>query len=303
MQQFVLETKHEFYYSNRDAVPIADIIDSLVGIEKLVKLAPGVLEALTGIEIDGVEVFVDTLESGSLLEDVIIKLVFRDQARLDAFLEKVNAKIGDGVARNVLIAAVIAALLGYGAYLLARAMSNSTTTITANNNVIINVGAGEVDLTPEAFKAIVEASVKDKKGLAGSVVKILQPARSDSNASLVLDGNDKLNFSNQVIAATPATLELNRQEKVEHLSDVDLQIRATNLDSKVQGWAGLIPNAVARRVKLVLDANVMPADLAGKFKVRADVSVYYRLAKSGSKSEMVPDHILVREVIKDDAPI
>jgi hypothetical protein len=243
---------------------------------------------------------VDALQSGSLLEDVIIKVFFRDRASFDAFLEKVHTKVGDGVGRNALIVAVLGALLGYGAYLAATAMkSGGTTTITANNNVIINVGAGEVDLTPEAFKAIVEASVTDKKALANSAVKILQPARSDRNASLVLDGNDKINFSNHVIAATPRAVEINRQEKVEHLSDVDLEIRATNRDSRVRGWAGLIPNKVERRVKLILEANVLPAQLAGKFKVRADVSVYYRLTKAGAASKMVPDHILVREIIEE----
>lgn len=299
MQQFIFETKHEFYYSNKGTIPISDVIDSLVGLEKLVHLSPGVLSALTGIEIDGAEVYIDTIESGSLVEDVIIKLLFKDEAGLHAFLEKAHVKIGDGVTRNVLVGSVLAVLVGYGALLAANAMkSNSTTTITANNNVIINVGAGEVDMTPEAFKAVVEAAVKDKKGLANSAVKIMKPARSDKDARLVLDDSDTLNFSSQVIAATPPAVEINRQEKVEHLSDVDLQIRATNLDSKKQGWAGLIPNKVDRRLKLILDANVMPAQLAGKFKVRADVSIYYRLVKSGSASRMIPDHILVREIIE-----
>ena len=47
------------------------------------------------------------------------------------------------------------------------------TTITANNNTIINFGAGQVEMTPEMFKTVVETAIKNKKELAENTVRFL----------------------------------------------------------------------------------------------------------------------------------
>ncbi|MBN8283398.1 hypothetical protein [Zoogloea sp.] len=297
MTSFVFSTTHQVYYSNREPVPIREIVDSLLGLEQVIRMSPRVLHGLTGVEIDRVEIFVEHLETGSLMETVLIKLFFKSEDDLNAFLDKVRGKLEKPMARNILIGSVLTALVGYGAYLAATAQKGAaTTTITANNNVIINLGAGQVDLTPEAFKAIVEAAVVDKKALANSAVKVLKPARLDSQASITFDESSGLVFPPDVVKATPKTVEIEVQQKVEHMLDVDLEIRATNLDSARSGWAALLPGKIDRRIKLELADGVSPIDVAGKLKVRADISIYYALDKDGVK--LIPHHIMLRSVIK-----
>lgn len=297
MTSFVFSTTHQVYYSNREPVPIKEIVESLLGLEQVVKMSPRVLQGLTGIEIDHVDVFVEQLETGSLMETVLIKLFFKSEEDLHAFLDKVRGKLEKPMPRNILIGSVLTALVGYGAYLAASSQKGAgTTTITANNNVIINLGAGQVDLTPEAFKAIVEAAVIDKKELARSAVKIMKPARLDNQASVQFDESDKLVFSADVVKATPKTVEIAPQQKVEHMLDVDLEIRAMNLDSPKQGWAALLPGKIDRRVKLQLAEDVNPLDVAGKLTVRADITIYYVPDKDGVR--VIPHHILLRHVIK-----
>lgn len=298
MSSFIFSSAHEIYFSTRNPVPIAQIAESLLALERIVKIAPKVLEGLTQIDIRDVEVYVDTIESGSLLEKVIIKLIFKTEEALDAFLDRTGENIRKpGMPRNILIGTVLAALIGYGAWLAAKVGNPAgQTTITANNNTIINLGAGQVDLTPEAFRAIVAAAVADKKDLAQNAVKIFHAARSDSQGSIVIDGNAATSFPHEVIVATPQKVEVEKQEKVEHLRDVDLQIRATDLDSINRGWAAVLPGKIDRRVRLKLDPGIRPSEIADKFSVRADVSIYYRLDNASKK--FIPDYILLREVIK-----
>lgn len=299
MTSYVFTSTHEIFYSNRDPVPIAEIVESLLALERIVKASPRVLEGITRVPIERVEVYVEELATGSLLERIAVKLFFKDEADLDAFLARVRDRIRKpGMERNLLIGAVIFALAGYGAWLAANSQKvPNAPAIMANNNVIINLGAGEVDLTPEAFRAIVEAAVTDKKDLAKSAVRFFKPARSDSEAGIRLDDNEALTFPSPVIAATPVQLEFDKQERVEHFKDVDLHIRATNLDSMKKGWAALMPGYIDRRVRLELDPSVKPTDVAGRFQLRADVSVIYKLDKTAKKQ--VADYILLREVIKD----
>lgn len=63
--------------------------------------------------------------------------------------------------KNLLIVMVVSALVGYGSARLGN--PSGQTTITANNNTIISLGAGHVALTTDAFRAIVTAAVTDKK--------------------------------------------------------------------------------------------------------------------------------------------
>lgn len=289
---------HDLYYSNREHVPIADIIESLQALDRIVKMSPRVLTGLTNVEIDRVEVYIEDLHSGSLTEKIAVKLFFKSEEDLDKFLEKIREQIGKpGMARNLLIGAVLTALVSYGAFLAASSQKSvGATTINANNNVIINIGAGEVDMTAEQFRAIVETAVTDKKALAKSSVSLLKPARADGAASIVLDGNKSLTFSPDVILATPKELDFEKQEEVKHYPDVDLQIRATNLDSYKKGWAAVLPGISNRRLRLELDPSIKPSQVAGKFEVRGDVSVIYKFDKSVNK--LVPNYILLRSIIK-----
>ena len=235
--QFVFTTTHEIFFSNREPVPIKEIVESLLGIERIVKMCPKALHAITGVPIDHAEVIVEHLESGSLLEKLGIRLVFRNEDELERFVEWVR------------------------------------------ENVVRKPGVSQVVLI-------------------GAVALVLKPARLDPEASLRFDGNDALQISPEAIKATPAMLEVEADETSERLLDVDLQIRATNLDHPTRGWAALIPGRVDRRVRMELDDGVSPRDVAGRFQVRADATVHYKRPPSGKK--YVPAIIQVHRVIHDE---
>lgn len=302
MQELSFSSSHRVYYSNETPIPVGDIAKSLLALEKIILSSTKALEGVTSVEIDSIKVYVSKIETGSLIEDVIVKVFFKDKENMDAFLDKIGEKVREpGMPRNIVIGAVIATVIGSGAFFASKLVSGGgQTTITANNNTIINFGAGQVEMTPEAFKAVVETAIKNKKELAENTVRFFAPARADGSAAITIDSNDSMKFPANVIAATPMAVKVEKQDYVEDFSDVDLEIRATDLDSTTKGWAGVIHGKIDRRVKLKLGTGVTPHDI-DRFKVRADVSIVYKRKAKGSGSELVPDHILVREVIKEAA--
>jgi len=299
MDELILTATNEIYFSTRSEVPIADVVASLQAFERIVKHLPQVLTGLTGAEIEDIQVFVDELESGSLFEKYLLKLVFKDEQELEKFLASVREKLREKpMMRNVIIGSAIAGLVGYGLYVGAQVVRSpeAAKTIQANNNVIINIGAGEMNITPEQFTAIVQAAVHDKRGLAKDSIKLMSPARTDKGSTVTFDGNDQLVIQKETVQAAPSSIDVPKAQLEESLPDVDLHIRATNLDSNTQGWAGLITGVVDRRIPIELAEEVDPKDVASRFKVRADVVVVYE--PKGKAKKLTPVRIIVTSVIQ-----
>lgn len=224
MDDLILTASHEIYFSTRNEVPIADVVASLQAFEKIVRQLPQVLTGLTGAEIEDIQVFMDELESGSLFERYLLKLVFKDEQELEKFLASIREKLKEKpVIRNVVIGSAIAGLVGYGLYVGAQVVRSpeAAKTIQANNNVIINIGAGELNMTPEQFTAVVQAAVRDKKALAKDSIKLMAPARTDKGSTVTFDGNDHLVIQKETIQAAPSNIDIPQDQLEEKFPDVD----------------------------------------------------------------------------------
>lgn len=297
---YCLEVSHRVYYSTQEPVPIAEIASSLLALERIIHRLPRVLSAVTSVPIQHMEVYVDEIHSGSLEENILLKLFFANEQELEAFLTKIREGLKKRkVTRNVLIGVIFAALVGYGLYKASQAVGNSQAAqaVNVNNNVIINIGAKESGMTPEQLVKIVEAAVSDKKANAKDAIAFVKPAKSDSTATITIgDQKSLVTLTNDAIQKSPSSLDADAEPTEQQLLDVDLDVRATNLDSQQSGWAGLIPGLIDRRVKLVLADGVDPKDVAGKFKIRADVLVHSK--PQGRKKVMTPYQITILQVVK-----
>ncbi|VVD74014.1 hypothetical protein PHO31112_00735 [Pandoraea horticolens] len=111
MTEFVYTAVHKIHYNTKEPVPLADVISSLEALQGLLKDVPAVLEGITGADVLKSEFFVERVESGSLIEDVPVKLFFKDEAGLDEFIGKIREH---GMLRNTLIAVALGGIVTYG---------------------------------------------------------------------------------------------------------------------------------------------------------------------------------------------
>lgn len=292
---YVYETTHRIFYNTSKPVPIGEMIIALQGLEGVLKLVPKAFEGLTGIDIKGSEFLVQTIESGSLLEDVVIKFFFKDRQSLDAFVEKMGE---NKVVKTTVITAILAGIVGYG---LAQAMgSKAAPSITATNSVIIQNGAGTLNMSPETFQAALRASISDKKGAAESALKLIGPARAQPGSSIFMGSDIQsstreagVEISSAAIAEAPARIELEPNERLEEYANAKLAIRATNLDSKRVGWAGKLGTR-EDRLPIELDPSVLESDMFGRQEVQVDAALVFK--EKGRSRELKPARIYVRKV-------
>jgi hypothetical protein len=284
--KFIFQSPHRVYYNTRKALPVKEVILALQGLDGLLKPLPLALSSLTGIEINGAEYLIQNIESGSLTEDIIVRFFFKDRASLDAFIDKLS---DNKVVKTTVITAVIAGIAGYGLHM---AMADKPApSITATNSVIIQNGAGSLNISNEAFSAAIAGAVTDKKAAIENALKFIGPARMDSNSSVQFDGG--LSIPPSAIAEATRKIELQANERLEEFVNTLLTIRATNLDSKKSGWAGRLGNR-DDRLPIELDPSVRPEEIFGKASVPVDAALIYK--EKGKSRELKPSRIYVRRI-------
>ena len=292
--QYVYEAKHRIYYNTKQPVPIKEVIIALQGLDGVLRTVPLVLTALTGIESQGSEFLIESLETGSLIEDVAIKFFFKDRANLDAFVEKMGEK---KIVKTAVIAAIIGGVVGYGLHWAAG--QKATPTIQATNSVIIQNGAGALNITPEAFAAALQAAtVGNKKPIAESALKLTSPVRGEPGSEVTFgepntDATPNVRIPHSAVAEAPARIELKPYERTEELKNTVLNLRATDLDSKKRGWAGRLDSR-EDRLPIELDPSVAESEIFGRTSVRVDAALVFR--EKGKSRELKPARIYVRKV-------
>lgn len=294
--QWVFEASYRVYYNTKDPVPIKEIISSLQGLEGLLQWVPQALTNLTGIEIDGSQFLVQTIKSGSLVDDFLLKFFFKDKESFEAFAQKLgeNKKM-----RAAVIAAIVAGAVGYGLHWAATASKQPTPSITATNSVIIQNGAGVLNISPEVFQEKLLSALSDRKAVAASAIKVVSPARSDPTSTIRFGTQEDaattgLEIPASAIAEAPTKLTLEPNERIEKYTSAVLQLRAMNLDSKTSGWAGKLANR-EERLPIELDPNVSASEIFGRDSVIVDADLVF--TESGRSRELKPKRIYVRRVI------
>lgn len=285
-----LDFRENFYYSTKKPVTVKEIIESLQGLEFVVKQTRGTLQKLTDCKIDDVQLYVDELKSGSLIEDVIVRVFFGSEEEKNKFCEKIHEKIGDGKMRNTIITAVLVGIIGYGIYLAIKP-SDPNYVINANNNVIINIGDSP-KITNEKLTEIIRDSITNQKSLAQNTIKVLSPARADESSSIQI--GDMATIPASTIMKTPTELNLQPLTDVVDYNDVPVIIRAMDLDKSNKGWGGIIVDKVDQRTKITFDPNIDINILAGRSSFMADVTVIKTL--TNKDNEYKPTEIFIRSI-------
>lgn len=285
-----LDFRENFYYSTKKPVTVKEIIESLQGLEFVVKQTRGTLQKLTDCKIDDVQLYVDELKSGSLIEDVIVRVFFGSEEEKNKFCEKIHEKIGDGKMRNTIITAVLVGIIGYGIYLAIKP-SDPNYVINANNNVNINIGDSQ-KITNEKLTEIIRDSITNQKSLAQNTIKVLSPARTDESSSIQI--GDMATIPASTIMKTPTELNLQPLTDVVDYNDVPVIIRAMDLDKSNKGWGGIIVDKVDQRTKITFDPNIDINILAGRSSFMADVTVIKTL--TNKDNEYKPTEIFIRSI-------
>ena len=298
MAELVLESSHELYYDNKNHISIPDLIKALNELNGIARQLPAVLEAIYDIKVENSTVLISKVEVGSLLQDFLIALNFGSKEEM----EKAVHKLGKDhpMLKNV-VTVLLAGLVIWGLLEATGRGGGDTTSLEANNNVIINIGAGEVEMTPEGLKAILDSAIKDKDAVARAALNVVAPAKSDPDATLRFGGPDDktdLRISAESIKETPGTLQEIHETREAHIDNAIISVRAIDLDNRTKGWFGLI-NGVKDRLPIALDPSIDAERIHGT--IYADIILMYE--RKSTSEPFKPVKIVIKRMGSSDLPV
>lgn len=275
---------HNVVFNTRSEVPLADIARSLVATEMVVKRLPMVLEKLfPGLRVERIEIDLRKAESGSLIEDFVLKIIGDFQKDIEAFIAGKDGRPGVEALEKykTLISYIIIIILLVGAeYAISLVKPDEKAIhIEGDRNVVVNVAGDMLQMPPDKVLEAVESVIKEKerRRLAKESVDFFAPAKIEPGVA-VTSGKD-------IVVSPDAVKEIPTRTQIEDLDDeefrltlknVEVDIRVIDRDQGDKGWKAVIPELGKRRVRLTVVPTIDLPDLvakATKGPIRADVIV------------------------------
>lgn len=296
VQQYEASFTYKIKYETEVPVPLKDIISALESLDILLKNTSSIISELSHVEVLGHQIYVQKIESGSLIEDIVVKVIFGDKDKLDEFLlwlHKTNMK-------NILIGVLLGSVLTYGVTVLlhnnsAAGNNSGSQIINSPNSMIINFPSGAIDeKVIEQVNQAVSKNISNKNEVAKQTLNFFEPTRNDPKASVSMgNGSDKITIPATTVKEIPLKYSPKKNNRFEDLNGIEIKLRATDLDNKKSGWAGTI-EGVTGRIKIELDPTLDPNDLYGKSKVIADVTLERDFSSRDNK--LIPKRIIIRAI-------
>lgn len=314
---YSLDLSYAIKYETDQYIPINEIIKALSSLEVLLGRSDKVVSELINIDISGQELYITRLQSGSLWEDILVKLIFKDQESLDKAIEKLR----DSKMREYILGAILGGALWYGYTQLTsnNQASNIVSNITqssviqdSDNSNIFNFHSDVIDDKTRGIinDAIQESFAKDPASVAKQTINFFEPARKDPKASISMGGDTAMPsvIPKEVIDIVPERYKKPDNKDVKELDDVKISFRAKDLDSNKAGWAGVIESVGDfgdsgidlddigdGRLKVELDPLLDPDDIFEQDYIYANISLERKYDKASNK--LKPVRVIIRSIL------
>ena len=287
-----VDSAHQLYYNCPAYPSVADVVASLEGIDRIARLTPAMLKGLVPDGPIAVEVYVDAVQAGSLRDNFIVRFIFGSEEAFNQWTTKLRQIMGIEYINGkfpfmgpVIEFAILGGLL-FGMTRMAGCEGSGTgdgvSLRNAHHNVIIN-GASTFNISPEAFRAAMEVGAGNPLNLASNACKVIRPAKNAPGSSIMIDDDENIVLTPEVIADAPFRIDRSANDMVEEtISGATIVIRAADLDKK-KGWHIIVPDRCDKRLPAEIADGVDITRVAIGREIVADISVSYTIGDEGDR--------------------
>lgn len=279
-----IEIPHEIIYETPATVPVADVIDSLIGTDRAARELKDILEGcIDGLSVRSIRVGIRTINQDSPLRELfVLSLIigFQDDLKTEVpeMIEKIlGVPVPDKYDSVVTVSLLI--ILFYGADFLYRKYHSALKSnhIKGQLDGLIADLSKKTHCPEEKIREVLERKYGGRRlrTLARAAIQVFRPSKHQANAEIRLAGRK---IDTETVAEMPGDVAeetIEPGDTSEFLSDVEIEIHAQDMDRARQGWAAIIPGHVDKRLRMQIFPPVKPEDIWTRARVRGDVIIVY----------------------------
>lgn len=287
----ILDSHHTIYYDLPFAPTPRQVADSLLGLDRITHLIPTTLASL-GLAPDArIEIYVDSVQAGSLKDVLKIRLIWKDENQFNRWITLVRQKTGLAWLTNKhpIFGPVIAMLLVYGLNggairMMGRdgAGSGNIQDLKTLQSSIVNTGTIVFGADEETVRTALEKGCGNVFNLASNAVKVIAPAKN-TQASITIDEDNRLVIPPAAIEAAPSRIDRSPAElRTIRRTNETIIIRALDLD-KAKGWGVTVPLITGRRLPAEISPELIGEGIPAGKEVSADIELNYMESEEGDR--------------------
>jgi len=295
-----VDTDFMVRYRVDEPVPIKDIIESLQGIEVVLRETALFLpRILPGLQVEHTEIKVRQIAQESPLRELFVLSLFlafqKDlEAEVPPMIESlIHHQIPHSMDTMVTLLALIIVFYGVGA-IKDLVVGGADDGPSQRKLAALITEVAQISGTSEK---IIRDKLNERYGdktawkkLTNATARFFRVSKRQDSAAL--DVNDRA-IEQDVVRDIPADYlfdDAKSDEASRTYYDVNLELHAQDKDHKGQGWAAIIPGITENRVKLKLMPDIEAGDLWGLDHVRGDVTVLFDRIGAGLVARSIQLH-------------
>lgn len=286
-----IESAHFLHYDLPGPVTASALAESLLGLDGVIKRSAVVVGALMEVHVKIADVEITGVELGSYKEHFLVRMVFGKGKAAEKNIDKLRRKLA---VKNLNVSHLFTAILG-GAIVYVALKNLPATESPAKVHIenSFNTFGQQIGMTGAELQALIAASVRNPADLQRHVVRLTHPNGNEASGTLVFDKNPLLTIPKEAIATIPHEYDREEVEPFRDLNNVDIIIRAADLDRAAMGWAAIAPEISDKRLPVRLEEGIDPMKLTVGRYTKVDLTVQYRTEKDGSQT---PKRYLLRKL-------
>lgn len=284
----LLLTHHLTYDISGDA-SVSDVANSLLANERMIRFSSMILEeCIEGFHVDSVNVKVKQVTHQSPLKELLafaLVVTFQEDLAKEVppFIEGLlGTDIPDQYDHLVTVLTMILAIYGVS-HTYKRIFPDKTPEKLQGDYDKLMIVAGDyINIPPENLKNTIADKFKGGllRPLQTASLNYFRPAKKENSQIVGLDGNV---ISSDAVAESPSEIDLAGEDDLDTypLQNVAIEIRATDLDRKKQGWAAVVNDVTKKRLKMEIYPTVDIQNLIGKTEIKGDIIVVNKRDSGG----------------------
>jgi transcription termination factor NusB len=261
---------HKVVYEIEEAVSVSEVVESLLGTERLLKDVGPILEdCVPGLTVERIDVYITKIGRESPLREMFFAALFLTfQKDLEREVPNVVEKLfGIDVSDDydTIVTVVFCLLAFYGLdflYRQSRKLSERSRIQDQLEGLVKEV-AEQTSTTEQHIRASLEKRYSKNRirNLAKAALRFVDPSRRHADASIRIGARV---IESEIIAEIPKdveVLDLEEEELTEPYSGVEIELHAQDIDRQKQGWAGVVKEITPKRLRIHLYPTIKPEEI------------------------------------------